>query len=225
MASPRKDSHLRYRYGKCLTETCSKCKTREVQQISVRGDFVCPECGKPLHECPPPKKKSKAPLYAIGGVGAAALIGVAVFSLLPGKSENAPEPEPVPVDSVEVVTGGPDTIAGEVDTVVAEPKGPQVETGGKNGGKNGGGIKGPEPAPQNGYGTITLPYGKYTGDLKNGKPHGHGTITYTRSQQIVPSKDFVANPGDTYEGEFRDGRISGGTGLWSHDGDVTGIRP
>lgn len=75
------------------------------------------------------------------------------------------------------------------------------------------------------YGTVNLGYGIYTGDLKNGKPHGHGTIKYKSSHKIVSSKEFVANAGDEFEGDFRDGKISGNIGYWKHDGDVTGIKP
>lgn len=38
--------HVRFRYGMCLNENCSKCKSKEVQTISARKDFVCSECGK-----------------------------------------------------------------------------------------------------------------------------------------------------------------------------------
>lgn len=73
-------------------------------------------------------------------------------------------------------------------------------------------------------GTVKLSYGTYTGELKNGKPHGYGTITYSTSWKIVSSKDFIANPGDTFEGEFRDGKISG-LGYWKHGGNTTAVKP
>lgn len=75
-----------------------------------------------------------------------------------------------------------------------------------------------------GPGPINLGYGIYKGDLKNGKPHGHGIITYTKQHRIVSSKDFVANPGDRFEGDFRDGQIVS-IGYWYHDGQQTGIKP
>ena len=75
-----------------------------------------------------------------------------------------------------------------------------------------------------GRGTVNLSYGTYTGELKNGKPHGYGTITYNTNWKIVSSKDFIANPGDTFEGEFRDGKISG-LGYWKHDGNTTAVKP
>lgn len=73
-------------------------------------------------------------------------------------------------------------------------------------------------------GTVKLSYGTYAGELKNGKPHGYGTITYSTSWKIVSSKDFIADPGDTFEGEFRDGKISG-LGYWKHGGNTTAVKP
>ena len=120
----------------------------------------------------------------------------------------------------ETVVEQPKPVAPETpkDTATVAPEEPKVAT--------------PEPkrvdpkptTPQNGRGTVDLGYGTYTGDLKNGKPHGYGTITYKKEQKIVPSKDFAAQPGDTFEGEFRDGRISG-LGYWNHNGNKTAVKP
>lgn len=83
----------------------------------------------------------------------------------------------------------------------------------------------PKPAePQNGYvSNYNLGYGTYTGDIKNGKPHGHGTIIYRSSHAITSS--IMASPGDKYEGDFRDGRVSGGIGYWTHNGNMKTINP
>lgn len=72
---------------------------------------------------------------------------------------------------------------------------------------------------------INLGYGVYTGDVRNGKPHGHGIIRYTSNHQIVSWKDFVASPGDTFEGDFRDGKITG-LGYWKRksDGNIIAIQ-
>ena len=74
------------------------------------------------------------------------------------------------------------------------------------------------------YGTVNLGYGTYTGDLKNGKPHGHGTITYKTSRKVVSWQDYVAEPGDKYEGDFRDGAINGLGYLKTRDGNVIAIQ-
>jgi hypothetical protein len=75
----------------------------------------------------------------------------------------------------------------------------------------------------NGWGKENLGYGIYEGERRNHKPHGHGTIRYTKSHQIVSWKDYMASPGDTFEGNFRDGKISG-LGYWKHNGNVTAIQ-
>ena len=76
-----------------------------------------------------------------------------------------------------------------------------------------------------GDGSINLGYGVYYGESKNGKPHGYGKIVFRRTHRIISSKDYVANSGDTYEGEFRNGVPSGGMGYWKHDGDITAVKP
>ena len=82
----------------------------------------------------------------------------------------------------------------------------------------------PGKGPVDGHGKVDLGYGIYVGDLKNGKPHGHGTITYKTARKIVDSKDFVAQPGDEFEGDFRNGRISS-LGYWKHNGNQTAVKP
>ena len=165
--------HVRFRYGMCLNENCSKCKSKEVQTISARKDFVCSECGKALRECPPParsKNKLVMIIVAVVVVAAGVIVGIKLVE----------KPKPVKVDP---------------------------------------------PKPITGRGTVDLGYGIYTGELKNGVPHGHGVIKYTQKHKIVSSKDFVANPGDEFEADFRDGRVSGNIGYWSHDGNKTAIKP
>ena len=200
MATSNRGERLRYRYGICLNDNCSKCKSKEKQQIAARKEFVCEECGKPLRECPPPKTgPSKKLIMAIAAGVVAALVAVGIVFIPRGGS-----------DADNTVVN--DTIEKTAPAVVDTPPVKKDEP------------KKVDPVPLNGRGTVNLGYGKYTGDLKNGKPHGWGTITYTKSTKIVNSKDFVANPGDTFEGEFRDGKISG-QGYWKHDGNQTVVKP
>lgn len=221
MATSKSSERLRYRYGICLNDGCSKCKAKEVQEIPARKEFVCAECGKALRECPPPKTwMQKNGKFVYGGIGALVVAGGIIAALTMGGGEKEVAESKAPVETADTLKK--DTAKVGVPHKVEEPKKEEAKP-----------EKPQEPvkttpapaAPQNGYGTVNLGYGKYTGDLKNGKPHGHGTITYTRSQKIVASKDFVANPGDKFEGDFRDGRVSGGMGYWYHDGEVTGVKP
>ena len=213
MTRQSKPEHVRLRYGMCLNDNCSKCKSKEVQSISARKEFVCEECGKPLRECPPPAKSNKAKTIAIVAAAAVIIGGGAFFIPQMSEPQETQQPAPVP----ETQTPQPEAQMPEPEPQVTEP---EVQT--------------PEPEPQvtqtpqaplNGRGTVDLGYATYTGDLKNGKPHGYGTLIYKASRKIVPSKDFTANPGDTYEGEFRNGKVSGGIGYWTHNGNKTAIQP
>ena len=87
-----------------------------------------------------------------------------------------------------------------------------------DGGEDGGGKKTYVTNANIGYGT-------YTGDVKPGTttPHGHGTITYKTKRKVVSWKDIEAQPGDKYEGDFRDGAINGGGYLKTRDGNVIRI--
>lgn len=211
MTRPNQPGHIRARYGMCLNDQCSKAKAKEVQEISARKEFVCEECGKPLRECPPPPPPTNWLKFVLIGVAVVALAGGGWYFFSSGDTKE--QPEVVNEPPVTVTEEPADTTAAPV--VAEEPETSAEKTPEK---------KDPAPKVLNGRGTVDLGYGTYTGDLKNGKPHGYGTITYTKSHKIVSSKDFVASPGDTFEGEFRDGRISG-LGYWKHDGNQTAVKP
>ena len=58
-------------------------------------------------------------------------------------------------------------------------------------------------------GTISVYGGTYTGEIKNGQPHGMGTIRYN-SRTIIDSRDTkkrYAEAGQSVIGQFRDGRL------------------
>lgn len=58
--------------------------------------------------------------------------------------------------------------------------------------------------------TLNLPYGKYTGKTKKGKPHGEGRLVYTK-EHIINSHDVkkrTAKPGEYVQGIFYDGEIT-----------------
>lgn len=61
-----------------------------------------------------------------------------------------------------------------------------------------------------GTGTLNLPYGKYTGEIKNGKPYGVGTLVYTK-EHIINKHDVKkrkAQPGEYIQGQFVNGEIT-----------------
>jgi hypothetical protein len=200
--------------GICRNEECDHCD--EIMEAE-KSNFVCEHCGKPLF----PINNQTGGGGDGGGMNvkliaiiaaAVVVLGAGAFFLFSGSDE----PEPQPQEVVAPEPAAPDTVAAEPAEPAAEPAAPAKPAE----------PKAKEPAkPQNGYvSNYNLGYGKYTGDLKNGKPHGHGTIVYTAQHTITGS--YVASPGDKYEGDFRDGRVSGGLGYWTtKDGNMKTINP
>ncbi|MBR6698823.1 MAG: hypothetical protein IKL71_02215 [Bacteroidaceae bacterium] len=214
MASNRSE-RVRNRYGICLNDSCSKCKTKEVQEIPARKDFVCAECGKPLRECPPPPPPVNLKKI-IGGVVVALLIGGgAAFALLGGGEEKtAPEPEVVVIDTVPAQKP---EVPAEEPKEEKKPAAPAVKDTPKK--------VAPKPAHMPGErykGTLDLGYGKYAGDIVDGKPDGAGVLTYTKQQKVVSTKDVVAEPGERIEGVFENGKASFVT-LYKKDGNTVKV--
>ena len=185
-------------------EGCDMASEKVVQEVE-KSNFVCQECGKPLYpvkqQTQPWWKKHQRELTLGAGVliiGGGITGGILAFG--GDKEEPVKEPaivQPEPVDSTKV------------DSVVAQPQAekpkaeePKVDV-----------PKAKQPAGGNSAASSTsknLGYGKYEGAMKNGQPHGTGTIYYTTRHQVVPSKDIYAESGDYVTGSFRDGKLMSG---------------
>lgn len=242
MTTTNNHNRTRSRWGMCLNDSCEKSKNHERIEIVGRKDFVCPECGKPLKECPPPVSKPWAKYIAIAA-GVLVLGGGGAYFALTAGGEKEPakavataqtpkKTEKPAVDSAAVEQTTPQT---SVETTATTDNAPTTQTAetskpaekanttkATKEPKASGSSKTSQPIDRP-YGTVRVAYGSYTGDLRNGKPHGHGTVRFSTTYTINSS--IVAHAGDSYEGEFRDGRISGGPGYWSHDGDKKYVNP
>ena len=72
-------------------------------------------------------------------------------------------------------------------------------------------------------GNLNLGYATYKGDVKNGKPHGNGTMTFKKRQMIPGTFDVQAYPGEQVIGVWRDGNINLGT-LYQTNGNQVVIK-
>ena len=72
-------------------------------------------------------------------------------------------------------------------------------------------------------GTVDLGFATYEGALRDGSPHGNGTMTF-RTRHLIPGTvDCNALPGDKVVGTFREGKVNMGT--WYHiDGTFTMVK-
>ena len=266
MATNRNE-RLRNRYGICLNDGCSKGKSKEVQEIPVRKDFVCAECGKPLRGGSDggtflKKHGKKVIIGAVIVLLAGAGVGV---SMLSGGDGKAPNPGPEEVDTL--ITQPVDTLkVTPVATPVATPDGGEYKNKvtvqlecATEGAVMYYTMDGTEPTSAaavytdsielkndctlkviackddskftdseilsvdyvitsdnetptgNGkryQGTLNLGYGKYVGEIVNGKPDGAGVLTYSKAQKVVSTKDVMAEAGERIEGVFENGKAS-----------------
>ncbi|MBQ8158002.1 MAG: hypothetical protein IJ081_03165 [Prevotella sp.] len=202
-----REERVRFRYGICLNDSCSKCKSKEVQEIPARKELVCAECGKPLRECPPPKKGMD--MKKIGIIAAAVLIlggGGAAIALSGGEEQ----PAEAPVEAVD---------SQKVDTpAVATPEAPEAPA--PEAAKPE--PKKADPAPAKPAPSAKNPsWGKYEGARNaEGKPHGNGILRITSTTTI---NGETAQPGETIEGVFRDGYVNMGT-WYKKDGNAVVVK-
>ena len=214
----RRSERERFKYGICLNDECPKCKEREVQQIPMRKDFVCVECGKELRECPPPRRNNKKPLFFIVAIILLVAIVSVLFALLHGNSEESGET--IKNDSISLLDSmnsarslKPDTVVVR-DTIVERDTIVQNNTttiSEKTSTKTVVSTTAPSKstASNSGSKTLRLSYGTYSGATKNGYPHGQGRLTYNSTRQINRNdpKGRTANAGDYVIGEFYNGFV------------------
>lgn len=212
MATNRNNERVRFRYGICLNDNCEKCKSKEVQEIPARKDFVCqnPECGKQLRECPPPKKGGNMKLIAIiaGVVLLLAIIG-GIFALSGGESK--PEPveatvAPVDSDSIKAAQEAAEQqrIKDSLDAAAAAEAAKKQEAEKKTE---------PTPAPKPAFtgGSKNLGYATFKGSWPNDV---NGRMVFKESH-VIDTKDpkkRVAEAGDYVIGEWSDGHLV--QGIW-----------
>lgn len=197
----------RFKYGICLNDECQKCKDKEIQQIPMRKEFVCSECGKELRECPPPKKSNKKLPIIIAS--AVVVVGAAIGGIL-ALSGGSDEPvEVAAFDSMPMVSAPDTTVTADtvvvVDTVVQDNTTTITEMTSTKTVVNTTSTQ----AKSAGSGSLSLSYGKYSGATKKGYAHGQGRLTYTTTRVINKNdtKQRTAQAGDYVIGEFYNGFV------------------
>ena len=217
MSATRNNDRIRYRYGICLNDNCEKCKSKEVQEIPARKDFVCqnPECGKPLRECPPPKKGGNTKLTAIiaGVVVLLAIIGGIIA--MSGGGEEATKPEPVavaPVDSDSIKAAQMEAENQRLkDSLAAVAAAAEAEKQKEASKPTAAPTPAPTPKPAATSGSKDLGYATFKGSWPNDV---NGRMVF-KSSHVIDSRDpkkRMAEAGDYVIGEFSDGHLV--QGIW-----------
>lgn len=171
-----------------------------MQQIPMRKEFVCAECGSELRECPPPKKRNNKLVLIIAAI--IVIVGGVIAAIVMFRSSNE---EVAMVSSTGVVRAIADSLeqVRTADSIAAV----EAEKAAK---------KAAVKSTDNSIGGSNLGWGSYSGPMQNGKPHGvGGTIKVTKSYSI-DLKDGRGStlsviPGESIENtKFENGRLRAG---------------
>lgn len=209
----RRSERERFKYGICLNDECQCCKDKKVQQILMRKEFVCEECGQELRECPPQKKTNKTPLIVGAAMIAVALIGGGVF--FTSNSSSGETNNNVTV----TYTNQPETVESE-DVPITSTKSeqtklitPKEET--KTGKEESLNTNQTSDTSMSVDGT-TLKIGRYEGPMSGGKPNGIGGSINVTCSFSIDLKDgnggsVTLEAGDRITGtKFKDGVLQQG---------------
>ncbi len=212
------------RYGRCLNENCEVCKSNAILEIPPRKEFVCPECGKTLKECAAPRQKSKLPIFIIAGIVVAIGVVVGIVMMTGNNKNDGGNKDPNPTGGVTVDSVKPDAekepFSDSLSAKKDEPELNAQENEPKEGKeekqptpeaevKTKASSSSPSPSISQSSGVHSLGYATWKGKLKNGKPHGTGTMTYTTSRLIEERdpKKRMASPGEYIIGEWENGHL------------------
>lgn len=224
----RNNDRERFKYGICLNEDCSKSKSKEVQQISMRKEFVCSECGQELRECPPPKKANPKPfiilaalILVIAGIVCGIVFGVK-SSRAKAERQRLEAIEQARLDSIAKVEADSLAAVKLAEEQAAEAARLEAEAAAAAEAARLAEERAKQEKEQ-AVVTGSIDYGKWSGAWKNGKPNGTGTMRYTK-EHLIDSRDpqkRTAAKGDYIIGEFANGKLV--QGVWyDSDNNVKG---
>lgn len=130
-----------------------------------------------------------------------------------GSAEGSQEATQAPVETPE------NTPEGNIDPAVEPPRPATPEPSGSSPASLPPRPAQPQtPAPAVTNGTLSYPYGSYTGEIKGGKPHGRGTVRFTSSHTIEHTS-VQASAGDYMNGSYSNGELITGK-LYNADGEL-----
>ena len=212
------------KYGICVHK---ECEDFQIVKEIIHGDMECPKCHKKLSPCPPPKKKkNNIPLF--GGivlVGIAVIAGSVFFFSGNDKSEKIiteiPQDESSLLVDTNELTVLKDTLMKVEHQEIVEEVSEQQEQAAEEPQQEVVTEQKAKPEIPVVDGKYQLSYGYYTGDIKDGYPHGQGRLTYTVERQInkYDMKKRTAKVGQYVIGEFQRGFFIQGR-LYAADGEL-----
>ena len=192
--------------GRCLNiGNCNKANTKEIIEVNIGEDFVCPECNGDLVE----QKIKKTPWLIIGGGATALIIAIGAFFFFTQKAKQTIVNEIITIVDEIPIEEIVDTV---IENDITENEKPEE-------------LVNTNTTTTESIVTKDLQYAVWTGKVKNGKLHDvQGTLKF-KVKHIIESRDEkkrMANPGDKVIGTFENGHLTQGK-WYKSDGNVESI--
>ncbi len=207
-------------------DNCDMAADKVVQEVE-KSNFVCEECGKPLYPVEDkgnvknPNQKRMLTLIGLIGGGLIVVIGIACGIIFGVKSSrNKAEQrriaaiEQARLDSIAKVEADSLAAVKLAEEQAAEAARLEAEAAAAAEAVRLAEEQARQDKKQSATSGGSIDYGKWSGAWKNGKPHGTGTMTYTKTR-LIDSRDpqkRTAAKGDYIIGEFANGRLV--QGVW-----------
>jgi len=196
--------------GICLNVgNCDKANTKEVITVQIGEDFVCPDCCGELVEI---KDTPFPPTWVKIVAGAVVIVGIVAavyFSVFSGGEKTPPLPS---VDLIENENQVQQQELSEESNSVSAEREPVETTETTEPEKTEVKKEESKPTATNSAvtkTTVSVKGGSYIGEVKNGKPHGQGTLTYNSRTRVSTRdmKERYAEAGQYIIGEFYEGEL------------------
>jgi hypothetical protein len=206
------------RRGKCINfGNCPVADRKQIVELDITEDFLCPDCGNNLVEdVKPPSPvwpKILIVVILLAGIGFGAYWYFTqikpqekpqeISQTQKGRDRNTNVKDTPDIAPINPVATNPEPTSpvstNPAPTTPASSNPTPPNTGTKNQGQEN----------QATSGTVSVEGGTYTGEVKNKQPHGMGTIRYN-ARTLIDSRDpkkRYAESGQYITGEFYNGRL------------------
>ena len=210
-------NNLSIRKGRCINiggENCKIADTKEIVEVNLGDEFICPECGGMLVE----EKKQLSKKWILYTGISVVLIGSILFFFIKSKVEQVTDVGTVvekAITTIDSITDEGNDIKKDfnesTNTLPSREKTEPVVTTAKpeNGPKTGGVVSETQKKTN---ATVKYDFGYYEGPTINDLPHGQG-IMYFNERHIINPKDPLkryAEAGDYVSGVFHNGYLVNG---------------
>jgi len=201
---------------KNIDEDCELALKKEVQQVEKSAPFVCEECGKPLMEVATKKPGGGPPKILIIIIIAVIILGgggYLAYSMLSKPATEITEGDTTGGDEITDPIPPAEPEETEIDEpIVEDPQPEETENTETEESEPLVTIENGDIDAGNGTGTISFHYGKYTGEIKNFKANGQGSLVFYKQYRLssYDKQERQAERQDVISGQFKDNNLTNG---------------